>query len=231
MRAPVLPPLLESMSSPPGGELLDRAAVGAATGEYEAGAFLHRISDDRIVCALVLEPEVDRAGTAQMLPLAQVATGEALSTLAPPDTRVEYHWTGEIALNGAVCGIARGRMAHDGGDVPDWLAVEVRLRRTGAGEPGHDLARTSLNDEMGPSIDATDLVESVARHLVLWLHRWEDEGFGPLARKWSKQIAGTGEPLEVGGTTGTLLGVDETGAALVKAADRTVALPLLDLWR
>ena len=231
MRVPTLPPLLDGARCPPGGELLDRAADGAASGEHEAGAFLHRISDDRIACALVLEPEVERERAAQMLPLVQVATGEALSVLAPPDTRVEYLWAGEIALNGAACGGVRGRMADNDGDVPDWLALEVRLRRTAAGEPGHDMARTSLMDELGPSIDAIELVESMARHLVLWLHRWGDEGFAPLARKWSKQVAGTGERFETEEISGTLLGVDDEGAALVRMADRTLAVPLTRVWR
>ena len=251
--APLLPPLLEGRPAPRGGTVLERAARAAAAGEAGAGTLLWRHDAGRWSVALVLEPEVGPARAAAMLPLAQLALAEALAMLAPAGTQVALRWTGEVLVNGAACGRAEGvmaattdgrrtegrraegrraeeRRATEGGGVPAWLAVALVVPLAGSGEPGHDPGRTTLHEEIGP-VDPVEMTETVGRHWLAWLNRWEEEGLAPVARAWGAMAADLGAPVEAGGRRGRFLGLDDEGGALLATDEGTAALPLLDLWR
>ena len=213
-----LPPLLEAVPCPRGGDLLGRAAEGASEGRYEAGAFVYRVTDRRIAFALVLEPTVGRAEAAAMRLLAQLAATEALAHEAPPETEVRHDWRGTISINGADAGEAVGVMGP--GEPSDWLAVGATLRADARLEPGIDPGRTSLAEEFGP-VDATAILNAIGRQLTLWLHRWEGEGFAPIARAWlSRQVEG-----------GRAVSLDDEGNALVRSDDGVRQLPLLGQWK
>ena len=227
-RAPLLPPLLDARPAPPGGGVLDRAAAMAAGGEAEAGTLLYRHAPDRWSLALVLEPEVGPVAAAAMLPLAQLALGEGLGEIAPSGTDVALRWTGEVLVNRGVCGRVEGIMPA--GDAPSWLAVGPTLRLALAGEPGHDPSRTALREEIGP-IDPVALTEATGRCWLRWLHRWESDGLAPVARAWLEMAADRGERVEAPGASGTFVGLDDEGGALIAGVGDTTALPLLTLWR
>ena len=227
-RAPLVPPLLAARPAPAGGTVLERAAALAGRGDAEAGALLYRHAPDRWALAMVLEPEVGPAAAAAMLPLAQLALAEALGEIAPSGTDVALRWTGEVLVNRGVCGRADGIMAA--GNEPAWLAVGPLLRLALAGEPGHDPGRTALVEEIGP-VDPVALTEATARCWLRWLHRWEADGFAPLARAWLEMAADRGERIEAPGASGTFVGLDDEGGALIAGESETVALPLLSLWR
>ena len=231
MTAPTLPPLLTGREAPSGGTVMARAVEAARSGEAGAGTLIYRHRPDRWSVALVLEPDVDAVRSAAMLPLAQLALVEALAQLAPAGTEVRARWTGAILVNGGACGGASGTMAA--GAEPGWLVAALDMPLMQRGDPGENPDRTALHDEIGP-VEANELTETVARHWLLWLHRWEADGLAPLARAWSQVAADMGGPIEARRGTGTVrgrfLGLDDEMGALVATDGDTVALPLIDLW-
>lgn len=224
---PLVPPLMEARPAPAGGPVLLRAAEAAAAGAADAGTLFYRHLPDRWALALVLEPEVGSSAAAAMLPLAQLAVGEALGELAPSGTDVALRWTGEVLVNRGVCGRVEGVMAN--GEAPAWLAVGPALRLGLQGEPGHDPQRTALTEEIGP-VDPVALTEATARCWLRWLHRWDADGFAPVARAWLEMATDRGQRIEAPGASGTFVGLDDEGGALIAADGGTLALPLPSLW-
>lgn len=225
--------MMTGVPAPPGGTVLERAARGAAEGRHRAGALLHRVTDRRIALALVMEPEVPRERCAAMLLVAQLAASEALAALGPPETESAHRWSGELLVNGAGCGRVEGTMPSEvrgeggGESPPDWLAVSVTLLRALDDDPGLDPDRTSVNEELGV-VDPEALIETVARHWMLWLHRWDTEGMAPVARAWEKRSADRMAPL----AGGAYLGLSEAGDLLLAGeGGATATASLLGQWR
>lgn len=227
-----LPPLLDAVAAPRGGTVLQRAIEGAASHRFEAGTFLHRIGPERVSFALVMEPEVEASRAAAMLMLAQVAIADAVAAIAPPETTLALRWSGDVLLNGAVAATLDGAMAACRDDeVPDWLAVGAIMRLADEREGGTDPGRTTLRAELGHAAEPTALLEAIARHWMLWLHRWESEGLAPIARQWSSRAVDAGQEVEAGGSHGRFAGLDDDGGAVLTAEGDAHVLPALSLWR
>ena len=217
--------MMEAVAARPGGEVLDRAAEGAARGTFGAGTLVHRVDPSRIAVALVLEPEDDAAKAAQMLLVGQVAAASALAALAPPETEIGVCWGGALTLNGARCGGVRGRLDRIDEPHPAWLAVEVALTLAVRGEPGRDPSRTGVADEIGP-FPFEPWIASLARHWKLWIHRWESEGLAPIGSEWKARMVADPTTL----STQTILGLDQGGSAIVRSGDGIRSQSVLDLW-
>lgn len=125
---------------------------------------------------------------AEMLALGAVAFGDASGALIPAELAITYSWPGQLRLNGAALGQVQLSMAESPAHTPpDWLilSLNARLRPPPDGpEPGHMATQTSFWDEGCGSIAPCALLESLTKHLVNWLHRWEDQGFDPISRHW-----------------------------------------------
>lgn len=145
--------------------------------------------------AIVLEPEVPLAVAAHMILLAEVALGDSLGALCPPQVGVGYRWPGVILINGAEAGQVCAAVAPidaGGGDtqLPAWLAIGVRVqlrpdRRDG--EPGEKPNITCL-DEEGCDLTRSQIIGSFARHFLTWLNIWTDDGFRPVRAAWSPRL-------------------------------------------
>ena len=227
-----LPPLLSAVEVPKGGTVLQRAIDGAAAGRFEAGCFLYRINDERVSLALVLEPEVPAHRAAAMLHLGQVAVADAIASTAPPETTLGLRWTGDVLLNGALAATLSAAMAGGRDDeTPAWLAVAAIMRFSSGQDGGLDPARTTLRDELGPNAEPGRLLESIGRHWLLWLHRWETEGLAPVARHWSGRAVEVGKDVEAGAHRGRFMGIDEEAGALLATKDGMRTIPALSLWQ
>ena len=227
-REPRLPPLLTLVPVPPGGSVLERAAIGAGEGTLGAGDFLVRWND-AIAIALVLEPDVSRETCYSMFPLAEVAIGEALAAIAPPETQVQQTWMGELVVNGAIVGAVEGIIEN--AQESSWLVVGCRINHapTQRANPGDDPTRSTLADELGP-LDPVDLVEAIARHWTAWLHRWETEGWSRVAREWANRAVPE-QTVEHEYGADRLLGTDDGGNAIVQTERGPITVPLASRWR
>ncbi|SFD47059.1 biotin/lipoate--protein ligase family protein [Roseivivax sediminis] len=225
---PSFPPMLDgrAVPEPP----FDAAIRAAATGA-EAGLVLYDPSAADLAVSLVLVPEVPIEDSAVMLPLAGVALQNALGALGPAELPVHLGWDGTVYVNGGRCGRVRAAVPETSpGAAPDWLVLGAELRFRPVGDGGEAPEETALHAEGCGDLTPMDLTESWARHALLWIHGWEEDGVAPLHREWSGLARGMGEPIEVAGRTGTFLGLDERLGLLLKTeAGATEALPLTEL--
>ena len=224
---PVFPPLLRGESVTGAADPFDRALALAALG-CDGGTVVHNVQADRLRAALVFAPEVPLEDAMAMLVVCGLGFQNALGALAPPEVAVHLGWDGEISVNGASCGSLRVAASTDNPEaVPDWLIVglEVPVMQT-AIAPGATPDVTSLYDEGCSEVDPLLLLESWARHTLVWLNRWDDEGTAPLHVEWLGLLLGVGDAVARSGFRGTFLGVDERFGMLIRDADTTHLLPL-----
>lgn len=238
---PTFPPLLSGHRIEAGKDVFRAACAGARTGSYGAGDLLWSRGTKDVAMALVLEPEVPATRTQEMLFLAMVATADALGAITPPETALTYEWPVTLRVNGAAVGGVRFAQSveRDEHDSPLWLVVGIEMRLApiaGPVEPGDMPDRTSLVDEGAVDLDRTQVLESLARHLLTWIHTWDVDGFAPVLQNWLFRADGYGKRHSVdtphGVEEGTFLGLDEEGNLLLKrdaqAGGQTVALRLRD---
>ncbi|KUJ85789.1 hypothetical protein AVO45_02060 [Ruegeria marisrubri] len=227
MNQPVFPPLLQGRPVQGGEDPFGRAQAMAALG-CDAGTVVYNIQADRLRAAIVFAPEMALQDAMAMLPLCAVGFQNALGALAPPEVAVHLDWDGPIYVNGAKCGQLRAAASTSEPEaIPDWLVVgwELALMQTGDA-PGITPDVTSLYDEGCAEVSPVQLVESWSRHMLTWLHRWEQEGNAPLHGEWMGLLRGVGEPAEQGGHKGVFLGTDERFGMLIRDDDKTHLVPM-----
>ncbi len=227
---PTFPPLLQGQPARAGEDPFERAKAMAALG-CDGGTILHAIQADRLRVAVVLAPELSLRDAMAMLPLCAVGFQNALGALAPPEVAVHLTWDGEIRVNGARCGYLRAAASvNDPDAVPDWLVIgwEVALMQVGQA-PGETPDVTALHEEGCADLSPVSLVESWSRHMLSWLHRWEEEGNAPLHAEWMGLVQGVGEDVSQGGISGTFLGTDDRFGMLIRTNETTHLVPMTTL--
>lgn len=225
--APTFPPLLRGEAVTGRADPFDRARALAALG-CDGGTVVHNVQADRLRAAIVFAPEVPLEDAMAMLPVCGVGFQNALGALAPPEVAVHLTWEGGIRVNGAACGGLRAAAStRDPAAVPDWLVIglDVPVLLT-ATDPGDTPGVTSLFDEGCAEVEPVRLLESWARHTLVWINRWSDEGGAPLHAEWQGLVPEVGEEVARGDLRGRFLGVDERFGMLVRVDDTTHLIPL-----
>ncbi len=224
---PTFPPRLSGLRLAPGEAPLDAAIARARNGEVGAGDVLWSPDGQRAALAIVLEPECPLRQALQMAALAQVAAGDCLGALTPPQVGVTFRWPRGILVNrGRVGGIDLAWPKDCALDaVPDWLVVAISIALkydADAPEPGFTPHRTVMAEEGCPELGSAELIESYVRHFLTWLNEWQDEGFRPVSEAWSWRAEGREEDeavtIALAGRErrGRILGLDEEGNVLLK---------------
>ncbi|MEF2549785.1 biotin/lipoate--protein ligase family protein [Aurantimonas sp. A2-1-M11] len=235
---PQFPPAFTGHPVAAGHDPFGAAVQAAMTGTHGAGDLFWSCDTDRAAAAIVLEPDVALSQAAQMLPLLMVAIADALGGIGPPNLALTFRWPGTILANGAVIGGVRLHAcgARDPASIRERLvagfALTIAASRNGPAEPGHDLAATALMEEGCGEMDRTLIIEAVARHFLSWIDDWTHDGFGSAHQSWTARTDARGEPVEIvlGDTIhrGTMIGLDESGGALLTIGEHTMLLPLTD---
>jgi len=230
MSEPSFPPLMSGLAVSGAIAPFDKARAMAALG-CDAGMVVYNITESDLSAALVMAPEVPLGRAMAMLPACGVGFQNALGALAPPEVAVHLEWPGGIRVNGARCGrlrVAAG--ATDPAALPGWLVVGLDVPVTPRTDrPGETPDDTALAEEGCAEVDPAMLLEAWARHTLVWITRWEDEGPRALHAEWRGLAWGMGEPLTHEGKTGTWVGVDEDFGMLLRAGDATRLVPLTTL--
>ena len=233
-RPATFPPLMQGEELA-AGDPFTKACTRAMLG-CDSGLIIYRISADHLRAALVLAPEQPLGEAMAALPACAVGLQNALGALAPPEVAVYLGWDGALWVNGARAGALRVAAASDDpAQVPDWLVIgfELQLLPRGEGEGGLDPTRTSLIEEGCGDVVPLRLLESWARHTLVWLNRLEEGERRALHTDWRGLAHGLGETvkLRLGGEQfeGHFLGIDEDFAMLLRHGNdtRTVALTRL----
>lgn len=226
-QAPRFPPLMVGVAVAGRDDPFDMARAMAARG-CDSGTIVHNVQADRLRAAMVFAPEVTVEDAMVMLPLCGVGFQNALGALSPPEVAVHLDWAGGIRVNAGQCGHLQVAVSPGPVDqVPDWLVIglDLAILRTGD-RPGDTPDVTALYDEGCAEVDPGQLLESWARHCLVWINRWCDEGNAPLHDAWSGLLHGIGEPVASAGLRGSLLGADERFGMLLRDEETTHLVPL-----
>ena len=227
MSEPEFPPLLSGLQVKGATDPFEKACAEALLG-CDAGLVVHNLTPNNLKAAVVLAPEVALEDAMAMLPLCGVGFQNALGALAPPEVAVHLDWEGGIYVNGAACGRLRVAASHpDPASQPDWIVVGLELPLwPDTDAPGEDPGVTALYEEGCAEVDPVRLLESWARHSLVAINRWEDEGVAPLHREWRALARDIGEDVTILGQSGTFLGVDERFGLLMREGDTTSLIPM-----
>lgn len=163
--------------------------------------------------ALVLEPDEPLRTARRTFYACMAALADTLSAHAPPDTDIRIAWPDSISVNRGLVG--GGRMAWpDGADEdepPEWLAfgAMVRLVSMSGTEAGLHPLSAALEDEGFDEFGAERLMESYARHFMVMLDAWREQGFAAVAKSYLQRLAPESD-------TGIHRGIDENGDLLLR---------------
>ncbi len=234
---PTFPPLLSGRDVKGRPGPFQAACAAAQAGEAGAGDVFWARDTSRFDWACVLEPEVEMARALQMHFTAMVALGDAFGAIAPPEVAFHYRWPGDLLVNGGRAGrarIAAGEEDVDG--VPAWLVtgLELVIKREGrALEPGADPDNTVLHEEGCGEITRTELVESVSRHFLTWVHTWNEDGFRPVHENWLARAEGWQENITLNWAgavhAGRFLTIDDEGNMVLKGAEGMESLAIAEV--
>lgn len=235
--SPSFPPLFHGREVAPGIDPFAKACAEAALG-CDAGLIVYRIRVDRLAAAMVFAPEIPLEDAMAALPACGIGFQNALGALAPPEVAVHLTWEGGILVNGAACGaLSVAAATGDPEAVPDWLVVglELALIPDDPDAPGAAPDRTSLYEEGCVEVAPDRLLESWARHSLVWINRWTEEGVRPLHAEWRGLAHGIGEAAALdrpgGAVHGVFVGVDERFGMLLRDGADTRLVPLSDLLK
>ncbi len=229
---PIFPPLLTGVACEPGIDPFDKALMLAARG-CDAGTITYSITENLLAAGFVFAPDVELSKSLAMLPLCGVGFQNALGALAPPEVAVHLEWSGQIRINAAKCGnlqvAASGKQSNE---IPDWLVVGLTVPLWMDNDaPGKTPDATSLFEEGCADVEPLRLLESWARHCLVWINTWEAQGAEPLHREWRGLAFNIGSDITHKGVHGNFMGVDENFGLLLRAADTTHLFPLTDLLK
>ncbi|MFQ5784022.1 MAG: biotin--[acetyl-CoA-carboxylase] ligase [Alphaproteobacteria bacterium] len=177
--------------------------------------------------SLVLRPECPPFEAAQLSFVAALGLAGALGSLCPPLSEVAFKWPNDVLLNDHK---TAGILLESSTTEPvrlDWLVLGMGVNVTSAPEDT-EFPATSLRAEGCDRVSAAAVLEAFARHFLVWVNRWLDDGFGPVREAWLREARGVGEAVTVriaGETfTGTFVDLDADGALIVETVpgDRRV---------
>jgi BirA family biotin operon repressor/biotin-[acetyl-CoA-carboxylase] ligase len=227
---PQLPPLLRAVAVPDGHDLLSKAVALAASSEV--GTVFYSENTQRMEIAVRLAPEVRTRQAGQMLFAMMIGLGDSIGALAPPEVAVTYQLPGYVMLNRGRAGLVRLVIdpAAGNNDVPGWMIANAVVRLA-ASERDHEkwaesegVEQTTMKEEGGGFISRTRLIESSCRHFLVWVNRWQDDGFRPLYDNWMQRLEASA-PIDFEGSQQVeWVGLDEDGGALVKVDGKPLSV-------
>lgn len=233
---PIFPPLLKGQAVTGKIDPFEKA-VSLATLGCDAGTIVYNIRQQYMRAAFIFAPEITLEKACAMMIACGVGYSNALGALAPPEVAVHLDWHGDILVNGATCGGIKMAASHsDPAAMPEWLVVGLTVPLFPADdEGGFTPNQTTLFQEGCAEVDPVTLIESWARHTLVWINRWDDEGPAPLHAEWRSKAHDMGEEINttLQGTEvkGTFLGVDEDFGMLIRTGEATQVKPISALLR
>jgi len=213
MRSLDLPPPFRLVVLREVGDAFAHARAHAA--EFGAGTLVFVGRFDLAEFAVVLEPDEPLASARRTFYVCMVALGDALAAPAPPEKPIVIQWPDAIYVDGGLIG--GGRLAwpdlSDETAAPDWLVfgAAIRMVSLNSEEAGLHPRSTALADESFADVSAERLVEGFARHLMVAVDRWQEDGFAPIAKEYVSKL----KP-----ENGVTFGISENGNLGIRRAGK-----------
>ena len=226
--------VLSALDLPPPYRLVSLREVGDAflhaqkvAAEEGAGTLVYVGRFDMAEFAVVLEPDEPLRTARRAFYAGMNAMTDALMAHAPPEKPIVIDWPDALRLDGGLVG--GGRLAWPKGAdedaVPDWLVFGGMIRTVSmTEEAGLHPLETALDQEGFEEHGASALVESFARHLMVAIDAWEQDGFGAVMKEYLSHLSPE---------KGARRDIDDNGDLLVRwiasnQAERRALVPALE---
>jgi biotin-(acetyl-CoA carboxylase) ligase len=207
-----LPPPFRAVALREVGDAFAHAVAIAA--DAGAGTLVHVGRFDLAEFAVVLEPDEPLRTARRALFAGLTAVADALAAHAPPEKPISFHWPATIRIDGGIVGGARLAWPTGASEetAPAWLVFGAMIRTAAISgdEPGLHPFGTTLDAE-GFDHDSSRLVESFARHLMVAIDAWQQDGFNEVAKNYLSRLAPE---------RGVRRELDDNGDLLMRGADK-----------
>ena len=185
-----LPPPFRLVTLREVGDAFAHATSVAA--EEGAGTLVYVGRFDLVEFAVVLEPEEPLRTARRALYAGLAALADALAVHAPPERPISFDWPDAVRVDGGLVG--GGRLGWpkeaDENAPPAWLVFGAMIRTVAMSddEPGLRPLSSALEDEGFDDLGSGRLVESFARHLMVAVDAWHEQGFGEVAKNYLARL-------------------------------------------
>jgi biotin-(acetyl-CoA carboxylase) ligase len=147
--------------------------------------------------AVVLEPDEPLKIARRSFYACMAALADTLTAHAPPETDIRIDWPDAIRVNRGLVGGGRLAWPENASEdePPAWLvfgAMVGLVSMTGVDAGLHPLS-AALQDEGFDESGAERLMESYARHLMVMLDAWQEQGFAAVAKSYLQRLAPAAE--------------------------------------
>jgi biotin-(acetyl-CoA carboxylase) ligase len=143
--------------------------------------------------AVVLEPEEPLQTARRALYAGLAALADALAVHVPPEKPVSFDWPDAVSVDGGLVGGVRlaWPQGADEREPPDWLVFGAMIRTVALDdeEAGVRPLSSALEEEGFDDLGSGALVESFARHLMVAIDTWQEQGFGEIAKSYLARLA------------------------------------------
>lgn len=162
-------------------------AIADAEVRVEDGAFYLAPRPDQAQFAVVVVPESSLSQSLPVLVVAMGAMSDALGTVIPPAIGVNFGWPGVIYIDGTPAGSMRAAADLTNPQAPKWVALSFDIAILGMSEQpsGSEFETTSLAEQGAGYITPPEIAEAFARYFLIWVRRWQEEGFAPVREHWN----------------------------------------------
>jgi biotin-(acetyl-CoA carboxylase) ligase len=222
-------PYAAALNLPPPFRLVTLREVGDAfkhattiAAQAGAGTLVWVGRFDLVEFALVVEPDEPLKTARRTFYAGMAALADALLAHAPPEKLIGFDWPDAVFVDGGLVGGGRLAWPLDAPEdaLPDWLVfgAMIRTATTAAGEPGLRPYAAALEEEGFDELGSGQLVESFARHFMVVVDSWRENGFAPVAKSYLQWL-----PTEAG----VRRDIEDNGDLTVRKMGRVERRPLL----
>jgi biotin-(acetyl-CoA carboxylase) ligase len=200
----------------------------AVAGREGAGTLVHVGRFDLAEFAVVLEPDEPLRTARRAIYAGMAALADTLAAHAPPEKPMAIVWPDTLLVDGGLVGGGRLAWPTDAKDdaAPPWLvfAGMIRTVAIGENEPGLNPLTAALADEGFVDLGSGRLIESFARHLMVAIDTWQQDGFAEIANSYLSRLVPE---------KGVRRDIAENGDLLVRRAGNAAVerRPLVDALR
>lgn len=165
--------------------------------EEGAGTLVFVSRFDLIEFAVVLEPEEPLVQSRRAIFAVMNAVADSISAYVSPEKPVTFDWPDTIRIDGGIVGgcLLQWPEGASETEVPEWLVAGAVLRSVvpisgGATNP-YDMRNvigTGLEIEGVELLHGNELIESFARHLMVYVDRWQEAGFAAVGKTYLDRL-------------------------------------------
>lgn len=155
---------------------------------------------DVVEFALVLEPDEPLRSARRVIYAGLAALADALAVHAPPERPLFFDFPATVIFDGGLAGGAQlaWPVGAKENERPDWLVLGamVRTHVMNGLEPGENPHLVGLAEEGFSELGAGRLVESFARHFMMYLDYWQNGEFNRIAESYIHRLQPAAEKVE-----------------------------------